>query len=98
MCGYKAGREFGRAVELGPIADQSYAFDCFQGRTVTPQNLGVPGDVLRATQNQRFAALPELCSKKSSKNVEPAGSGRPVQAVHATEAWSFPATRRAASK
>jgi IrrE N-terminal-like domain len=39
---YKVGREFGRAVELGPIADQSYAFDCFQGRTVPESPEPVP--------------------------------------------------------
>jgi hypothetical protein len=39
---YKAGREFGRAIELGPVADGSYAFDCFQHRTVPESPEPVP--------------------------------------------------------
>lgn len=39
---YKASQEFGRAIELGELSAETYAYDCFQGRSVPSQLEPVP--------------------------------------------------------
>ena len=39
---YKASEEFGRAIELGPLSTETYAYDCFQDQEVPNRFEAVP--------------------------------------------------------